>query len=36
MVNNHGLMIHKIGHRKGRIHDYNNYKETYSVTPKDV
>ncbi len=37
MVNNRGYIIHKIGYKKGRIHDYNiykKYKNNHSVTPK--
>ncbi len=36
MVNNSGLIIHKIGYKKGRIHDYNIYKENLPVIPKQV
>ena len=30
MVNNHGIIIHKADHKKGRRHDYNIYKEESS------
>ena len=36
MVNNHGLIIHKSGCKKGRRHDYDIYKKNHSVTPKQV
>ena len=36
MVNNHGNIIHKTGHKKGRRHDYNIYKKNHPVTPKEV
>jgi len=36
MVNNHGFIIHKTNHRKGRIHDYNIYKNNHPTTPKQV
>ena len=37
VVNNHGYIIHKLGHKKGkRMHDYNINKKNQSVTPKDV
>ena len=36
MVNNHGLITHKLNHKKGRMHDYNIYKENHPVTPKPV
>ncbi len=34
MVNNQGIILHKIGHKKGRRHDYNIYKKNHPVTPK--
>ena len=34
MVNNHGIIIHKTNHKKGRRHDYDIYKENHPVTPK--
>ena len=36
MVNNHGLIIHKMSYKKGRRHDYDIYKENRPVTPKQV
>ena len=36
MVNNHGLIIHKTNHKKGRRHDYDIYKKNHPVTPKQV
>ena len=35
-VNNRGYIIHKLGHKKGRRHDYNINKKNHPVTPKDV
>ena len=36
MVNNHGLIIHKLNHKKGNRHDYDIYKRNHPVTPKQV
>ena len=36
MVNNQGLIIHKTGHKKGHMHDYDIYKKNYPITPKQV
>ena len=36
MVNNHGIIIHKVGYKKGRRHDYDIYKKNHPVTPKEV
>jgi DDE superfamily endonuclease len=36
MVNNRGLIIHKTGHKRGKRHDYNVYKNNHPVTPKQV
>ena len=36
MVNNHGYIIHKVGHKKGRKHDYDVYKKNHPVIPKEV
>jgi hypothetical protein len=36
MVNTHGIIIHKVDHKKGCRHDYNIYKETRPITSKDV
>ncbi len=36
MVNNRGYILHKIGYKKGRRHDYDIYKKNHSITPKQV
>ena len=36
MVNNRGFIIHKVGYRKGRRHDYDIYKENRPVISKQV
>ena len=36
MVNNRGYIIHKVGYKKGRKHDYDIYKNNHPVTPKQV
>jgi len=36
MVNNHGLIIHKLGYKKGRRHDYDIYKKNHPLVPKQV
>src|SRR6185437_7877625 len=36
MVNNHGLIIHKLRYKKGRRHDYDIYKKDHPVVPKQV
>jgi hypothetical protein len=36
MVNNQGLIIHKASHKKGKGHDYDTYKKSHPVTPKQV
>jgi hypothetical protein len=36
MVNNQGIILHKLGHKNGRRHDYDIYKENYPLTPKEV
>jgi len=36
MVNNHGYIIHKTNHKRGRRHDYTIYKNNHPVTPKQV
>jgi hypothetical protein len=36
MVNNQGIIIHKLRYKKGRRHDYNIYKESRPATPKEV
>jgi hypothetical protein len=35
MVNNRGYILHKVGYKKGRKHDYD-YKKNHPVTPKEV
>ena len=35
-VNNHGYILHKIHHKKGRKHDYDIYKKNYTVTPNEL
>jgi hypothetical protein len=36
MVNKNGLIIHKVGHKKGRKHDYDIYKKNHPLVPKQV
>jgi len=36
MVNNHGIIIHKTDHKKGRRHDYDIYKKNHPLIPKQV
>ena len=36
MVNNRGFIIHKTGHKKGKRHDYDIYKENRPTTPKEI
>ena len=36
MVNNHGIIIHKLGYKKGVRQDYDIYKKDHPVTPKEV
>ncbi len=36
MVNNHGYILHKVAHKKGKRHDYNVYKKNHPVIPKQV
>jgi hypothetical protein len=36
MTSNHGLIIHKPRHTRGRIHDYDIYKKNHPDTPKEV
>jgi hypothetical protein len=35
-VNNRGYILHKLGYKKGRKHDYDIYKNNHPVTPKQV
>ncbi len=34
MVNNHGIIIHKVSYKEGKSHDYDVYKKNRPVTPK--
>ena len=36
MVNNRGYILHKVGYKKGRNHDYDIYKNDHPVTPQQV
>ncbi len=36
VVNNKGYVVYKLGHKKGRRHDYDVYKKNHPITPKDV
>ena len=36
MVNNRGYILHNVGYKKGRKHDYDIYKRNHPVTPKEV
>ncbi len=36
MVNNLGIIFHKLRYKKGRRHDYDIYKENHPITPKQV
>ncbi len=36
MVNNQGIIIHKLGHKKGMRHNYDIYKRNHPVTFKEV
>ena len=36
MVNNPGLIIHKLNHKKGHRYDYDIYKKNHPATPKQV
>jgi hypothetical protein len=36
LVNNHGYILHKVAHKKGKRHDYNIYKRNHPVIPKQV
>jgi hypothetical protein len=35
-VNNRGYILHKVGYKKGRRHDYDVYKKNHPVIPKQV
>ena len=36
MVNNQGMVIHKLRYKKGRRHDYDVYKKNHPIIPKEV
>ncbi len=36
VVNNQGYIVHKLGHKKGKRHDYDVYKRNHPVIPKEV
>src|SRR6476646_9404249 len=36
MVNSEGLILHKTGHERGRIHDYEIFKNKHPITPLQV
>ena len=36
MVNNQGIVIHKLRYKKGRKHDYDVYKKNHPIIPKKV
>jgi hypothetical protein len=36
MVNNQGIVIHKLRYKKGRKHNYDTYKKNQPITPKEV
>jgi hypothetical protein len=36
MVNSEGVILHKTGHDRGRIHDYEIFKSKHSTTPLQV
>ena len=36
MVNSEGLILHKTGHDRGRIHDYEIFKNKHPTTPLQV
>ncbi|HEY6535808.1 MAG TPA: hypothetical protein VIY08_08460 [Candidatus Nitrosocosmicus sp.] len=35
-VNDQGIVIHKLGHKNGKRHDYDIYKKDHPTTPKQV
>ena len=35
-VNNHGIILHKIGYNKGRKHDYALYMKNHPIVPNQV
>ena len=36
MVNSEGIILHKTGHDRGRIHDYEIFKNKHPITPLQV
>ena len=36
MVNSEGTILHKTGHDRGRIHDYEIFKNKHPITPLQV
>jgi hypothetical protein len=36
VVNHHGFIIYKAHHKKGRIHEYDIYKNNRHVNPKEI
>jgi hypothetical protein len=36
MVNGEGTILHKTGHDRGRIHDYEVFKNKHPITPLQV
>ncbi len=36
MVNNYGIILHKICHKKGKRYDYDVYKKDHPFVPKQV
>jgi hypothetical protein len=36
MVNNHGYILHKRDHKKGRRHDYDVYKKNHPLVPNKL
>ncbi len=36
VVNKNSYIVYKLGHKKGRRHDYNIYKKNHPVIPKEV
>jgi len=36
MVNNPGFILHKLGYKKGRRHDYGIYKKNHPIMPKNA
>lgn len=36
MVNNRGIIVHKVNYKKGKQHDYDIYKKNHPVAPKQV